>query len=317
MNSAMRILFVSSGNRLNDVSPIIKNQADSLIRFGIAVEHFLIRGKGIIGYISNYKKIRQHMQRVDYDIIHAHYFYSAIPASFVLKKPVVTSLMGSELSKGILVLASILFFRKFFWKSCIVKSVEMKEKLLFKDAIVLPNGVDLDFFYPMNKMSCQKKLAWDPGRKHILFASSPERPEKNHQLASGAIKNLEATNICLHCLENIPSNRTNIYYNAADVVILTSLREGSPNVIKEAMACSRPIVATSVGDIKWLFGNEPGHYITDFNSSDAAKKIGEALGFSLVPGTTNGRNRLIQLGLDSKNVAMRIIEVYKKILREE
>jgi len=102
--------------------------------------------------------------------------------------------------------------------------------------------------------------------------------------------------------------------NAADVVVLTSLYEGSPNVIKEAMACSRPIVATDVGDIKWLFDNEPGHYISSFSPIDMAKKIEFALEFSEKKRRTNGKERIIKLGLDSKSIANRIIDVYKNVL---
>ena len=39
------------------------------------------------------------------------------------------------------------------------------------------------------------------------------------------------------------------YYAAADVVAISSLSEGSPNVLLEAMAASVPVVATRVGGI--------------------------------------------------------------------
>jgi teichuronic acid biosynthesis glycosyltransferase TuaC len=61
--------------------------------------------------------------------------------------------------------------------------------------------------------------------------------------------------------------------NAADLLLLTSLTEGSPQVIKEAMACNCPIVATDVGDIREIIGYTDGCYITTFKPSDVAVKI--------------------------------------------
>ena len=102
--------------------------------------------------------------------------------------------------------------------------------------------------------------------------------------------------------------------NASDIVVLTSLREGSPNVIKEAMACNCPVVATDVGDIAWLFGNEPGHFLSGFDPQDVATKLNMALEFSEEYGRTSGRNRIIELGLDSESVARRIVGVYEEAM---
>ena len=82
------------------------------------------------------------------------------------------------------------------------------------------------------------------------------------------------------------------------------------------MACNRPVVATDVGDIRWLFGNEPGHFITSFDPEDVAEKIKLALEFSEKYGRTNGRQRVIDLGLDSQTVAKKIINLYKEVLEQ-
>ena len=78
----------------------------------------------------------------------------------------------------------------------------------------------------------------------------------------------------------MPHKEIPVWYNAADVIILSSLWEGSPNVIKEAMACNRPIVTTDVGDIRWLLGNINGHYIASFTPEDFSKKIKQSINFS-------------------------------------
>lgn len=139
---------------------------------------------------------------------------------------------------------------------------------------------------------------------------------KNIQLLEKAYGLLDSTeNIELHALQNIPHQDIPKYMNASDVVILTSLWEGSPNVIKEAMACNRPVVATAVGDIAWLFGDEPGHFLTSFDYEDVSNKLNMALEFAEKVGQTNGRKRIIELGLDSESVAKRIAQVYQEILK--
>jgi glycosyltransferase involved in cell wall biosynthesis len=100
--------------------------------------------------------------------------------------------------------------------------------------------------------------------------------------------------------------------NAADVVILTSLWEGSPNVIKEAMACNRPIVSTDVGDVRWIFGDTPGCYVTSNDAVDVAEKIQSALDFSKDQHVTKGRDRLLKLGLNADHVAVKILKFYQK-----
>lgn len=101
--------------------------------------------------------------------------------------------------------------------------------------------------------------------------------------------------------------------NAADVLLLTSRYEGSPNVIKEAMACNCPIVATDVGDIRWIIGDTEGCYLTSFDPGDVASKLQLALKFGR---RTRGRERLIELGLDSVSVAKRIVQLYQDVIEK-
>ena len=102
--------------------------------------------------------------------------------------------------------------------------------------------------------------------------------------------------------------------NSVDVVVVTSFMEGSPNVVKEAMACNCPVVATKVGDIEWLFGDEPGYFLTSFDEKDCADQIIKAVQYSSEVGKTKGRERIIQLGLDDETVAERIEKVYKSLM---
>ena len=310
----MRVLFISSANR-NGISPIVKSQGKSLEKIGITVEYFGIKGKGIRGYWQNIRPLRNHLRQQSYDIVHAHYSLSAFCASMAGAQPLVVSLMGSDVKANSIYCLLIKLFVFFYqWKAIIVKSEDMRLSLGIKKAFVIPNGVDMEVFRPMDKLACQQQLSWDSNKKHILFPANPKRYEKNYALAEQALRELNDTTIQIHCFENIPHAQTPIWYNAADVVLLTSLWEGSPNAIKEAMACNCPVVATDVGDVAWLFGNEPGYFLTDFSPETCAIQIEKALAFSKEKGRTRGRQRLIELGLESSEVAKKIINLYKEVI---
>ena len=105
--------------------------------------------------------------------------------------------------------------------------------------------------------------------------------------------------------------------NGCDLALITSFNEGSCQFLKEAMSCNRPIVSTKVGDSEWIFGTTEGCYITRFDPEEVIINIQKALDFSQTKGQTNGRDRIIQLGLDSETIAGRVFEVYKKVLKIE
>lgn len=312
----MKVLFISSGNSSLGISPIVKRQGESLIHQGIKVTFFKIKGRGIKGYLANIAPLKKLIKEFEPDIIHAHYSFSGMLASMAKTKPIIVSLMGSDVSSSGTLKIVIQFFINFIWNRTIVKSEVMKQRLRLNRVSIIPNGVNLDLFNSVNKNLSRKKLGWLDSSRYILFAANPKRPEKNFELANEAIQLLNQ-NIKLHTLNDVPPNEVPQWMNASDVVLLSSYREGSPNVIKEAMACNRPIVATNVGDIKWLLGNVPGHYLSSFDASDLAQKIQQALHFSEQNYQTKGRKRIMELGLDDESVAKRLIITYHETLKTD
>ena len=310
----MKILFVFSGNSLYfDISPFIQAQAESLRKLGHTIDYYPIKGKGIGGYISNIPQLKHYVKKGNYDIIHSHYSFCGVVSSLSIKKRVVCSLMGSDVKQSRLWKILIRYFIKHKWLKTIVKSEEMKKELRIDKVEVIPNGVDLEIFKPLDNNECIKEIGWKQDRKIVLFAANPQRPEKNFSLAKKAIAALNIEDVELKVVYNVPHKEMPLYLNASDLLLSTSLWEGSPNVIKEAMACNIPIVCTDVGDVKWLLDGVEGCYITSQNPNEIADKLYIALSYNK---RTTGRERLIQLGLDSTTVAQKVIKIYENVLNK-
>lgn len=305
----MKVLFVASGNR-GQMSPIVKNQMEALASDGIEIDCFLITGKGFGGYLRNISPLRQYMLLHKHDVVHAHYSLSAFVASLAGAHPLVVSLMGSDVKASFLYRYLIRLFALLFrWESIIVKSDDMHKNLGIRKAVVIPNGVDFNRFYPMDKSVCQNRIGWSSTKKHVLFPADKDRPEKDYPLAAASVSLLE--NVTLHSFSHTPHEETPYWYNAADVVLLTSKWEGSPNAIKEAMACSRPIVSTNVGDVSERTRGLGGCYVvSNRNPIEMSKAISNALSFS----ATKGKERISADGLGSEQTNKKLITIYNSCI---
>ncbi len=111
----MKILFVCSGNSKNGINTIVRNQGDSLRESGIEVEYFTIKGKRIISYLKHIVKLNKLLKNNNYDLIHAHYSFSAITATLAGSRPLVVSLMGSDIYANSLTEIIIRFFHHYLW----------------------------------------------------------------------------------------------------------------------------------------------------------------------------------------------------------
>lgn len=306
----MKVIFVSSGNS-GKLSPIVQSQGESLARNGIEVDYFLIQGKGIKGYLSNVGKLKKYFKNNPHDCVHAHYSWSAIVATLAGCKKLTVSLMGSDVKSSKFQKSLIHIFSRLFWNKTIVKSEDMKQNLGLVNAIVIPNGVNFDQFYPKNKKETQQSLGWDTEVINLLFAGNPSRKVKNFSLVEKTIQKMQIKDIVLHTLVDVAFDKMNDYYNAADGVLLSSIWEGSPNVIKEAMACDKPILSTDVGDVRYNFGNEKGFFLSSHDVLDYHKKTLSLIEFIESGKEVNGRQRLINLGLEQNAIARKIIECYQ------
>jgi glycosyltransferase involved in cell wall biosynthesis len=312
----MKVIIVCSGTR-GIISPFIKEQMDSLARLGgIEFRLFQIKKKGWLGYFFHLKPFLNTIKQFNPDLIHAHYGLSGFLANLQRKVPVLTTFHGSDINNPY-----ILRWSKWAHRLS-VASIFVEKGMMLRirkhhNSVIIPCGVNLSTFYPVPKLKSQEILNLQPGNINILFSSGFDNPVKNYPLARMASNLAEKKieqKINLLELKGLSRDNVNLYINASDCVLLYSSSEGSPQFIKEAMACNCPIVATDVGDISWVTEKTEGCYVASQKVEDVADKLIMAIEFTRLSGRTKGRERIFTLGLDADNIANRIMEVYSKIV---
>jgi teichuronic acid biosynthesis glycosyltransferase TuaC len=306
--------------------PFIRSQIDSLLNQGVRIEIVEIRGyESSINYFKAIGEIKKIVKTKGIHLIHAHYSYCGLVALLAnTKVPLILSLMGNDILgtpnfKGKLtfrgkmdIILSKIIIKKV--NHVIVKSEKMNSQI--KSNIpysVVPNGVNFELFKPQNLIESRRKLGIDENDFAILFLGDKNVTVKNFQLTNNAVekfkKNINVKNINLISPFGIAPTQVVDYLNAADVLLLTSFYEGSPNVVKEAMACNLPIISTDVGDVKEIIQNTDYCFITGYSEDEIANKLNIIYN---IRGRTNGRDKIQHLS--SENIAKRIIEIYNRLL---
>jgi glycosyltransferase involved in cell wall biosynthesis len=315
----VKILVVCSGNtpggeefKLKIHQAFIYEQEQSLKRYGVQVDYFLIRGKGIFGYLKHYAKLKNELKK-NYELIHAHNGLCGLISNLQRKIPVITTYHGSDIN--LFHLRIISYFSILLSARNIFVSKKQYLKTLIKRKIdIIPCGVDLDVFKLKDKSESKIILKLSEEKGYILFSSAFSVKIKNKPLVNSAFKYLANDRIELLELKNKSREEVSLLLNSCELLILTSFSEGSPQIIKESMACNCPIVSTDVGDIRDVMGETEGCYICRFDPVDVAEKVNLAMEFSREKGRTSGRKRIIELGLDSDKIAGRIMSVYNQVL---
>ncbi len=176
---------------------------------------------------------------------------------------------------------------------------------------IIPNGVDLERFKPMDPGVARSRLGWRPECLNVLFPANTGDPRKRPELARAAVNIAESNGLSieLHQLRGVPHPQVPIWLNASDVVLLTSLHEGSPNIIKEALACNIPVVSVDVGDVSERLRGVSGCHIADAEPNDLARKLQLV---SRGSGRVDSRCKVEDLSLE--RIAVKLKEFYDEVL---
>ena len=304
----MKILIVASYNK-NRFAPFIVEQAEALKQVGCEVEYFGVVGKGIKGYLNAFAALRKKIKAYKPDVIHAHYGLSGLLANLQRTVLVVTTYHGSDINLPIVLRLSRIAMRLSAWNIFVSqRNVDIAQPK--KNYILLPCGVNLSNFVEEDICKIKEKFNWVPNKKYILFAGAFDNKVKNAKLAQDSVALIE--NAELIELKGYTREQVTALFYAVDAFLMTSFTEGSPQVVKEAMACGCPIVSVDVGDVAERIEGLKGCYIAERTPQDIASKLQQALSLN---SRTKGRERIIELGLTNDLVAKKLVEIYEEVLK--
>ena len=327
----MRVLEVSryKNNFADHQLPFVTEQGEAIRALGNDVEYFLVRGN----YVKAVGALKAKIREFKPDIVHAHYGLSAITAELQGLVPVVTTFHNGETLNPVVNFVSSLMSLRAKYVIYVAQHVRDLSYFKAKNYSIIPCGVPMDEMIITPKEEARKQLGWNPNKKYILFGGAFDNLRKNYPLLRDAVEKLKNdTSYIKHntsdieCVEmkNLTRSQCVLRMCACDLFALPSHSEGSPQALKEAMACNCPCIATDIADVRELFGDEPGHWVLrnprktherwdgDERSLDEmVALLNDALKFE---GRTKGRQRILELELSNEQVAKRIINIYKEIL---
>ncbi|MFC4357806.1 glycosyltransferase [Halobium salinum] len=309
----MRVLNLTS----NRMARFYVQQVDVLERLGVdqttlsppGSEHIQMdsdEARSPLDYARFVPEVLAHLDD-DYDLIHANYGLSVPPALLQSKLPVVLSLWGSDL------MGEYGWLCKRLAKRCdavIVMSQDMADQLPC-DSYVIPHGVNFDRFRPIPREEALETAGWDPDAKNVLFPYPPNREVKDFPKAERvveAVDDLLDEPVEIRTLSGVAHEDMPYYYNAADAMLMTSVHEGSPNSVKEALACNTPVVSVDVGDVRERLSG-----VGNAAVCDAEAELVSQLATVLRSGErSNGREVVRELSLE--HMGQRILDVYEQVL---
>lgn len=301
----------------------VRTQVESLKQAGVDVELLLLDGPfRKWNYLKAAFQLRRRLASNSIDLIHAHIGFVGMVARTQWKVPVVVTFHGSDLlglinERGekaslspLVVGAGKLLARRV--DAAIVQNTRMVVLLNNRpNVFVISCEIDLNRFRPMEKNQARAALGLDRDKKYLLFAANPQIAVKRFPLAQAVAEELRrrdaSTELLVVC--NEPQDRLVLYMSACDALVFTSFQEGSPNIIKQAMACNLPIVSTDVGDVREIIADTKGCYVCD---ADVEAFVGRLELILADRQRTNGRAKVQHLA--GPSVARRIISVYERVL---
>lgn len=319
----MKVLQVTS-NYPTKTNPIfgifMKEQVQSLEQYGVENTIFFSNGSeskhGALVHLRSIFKLQGHLLWNRYDIIHCHSNVSgliaAVSGAWLLKKCILSFQNDPEKEHDAKV------FRRLYplFKRVIVK--KPTKYLEWENVIYLPNGCNTDFFKPMNRSDCKKKLGLKEDVEYLLFVdsnTSKKRTQKRKDRFDATLQILRKKynhNVEELVMIGVERDMVPIWMNACSLHLMTSDLEGSPNSIKECLMCNVPIVSTDVGNVREMVEDIPGAYVTDsFSEIELAECVHKVL---MAKEEFEGRKILMAKGYGINEVAEKLVTIYNDVV---
>jgi teichuronic acid biosynthesis glycosyltransferase TuaC len=271
----------------------VEQQVRGLRQAGVEVEVLYInrQGRGPGTYVTVPDRVRESLRRVDPDVVHV--MYGGVMADLVTRaitdKPLMVTFHGSDLVgekvssllRRLLASYGVICSHRAARRATgiVVVSRELWNALpasINRDKVrIIPCGIDTTRFRPLDRSRCRIDLGWPDDRFHVLFNVNGDDPVKQPALARAAVEELRRTGIAVEFQEmrGLPYGEVPLRLNAADVLLLTSKHEGSPTIVKEALACNLPVVSVDVGDVREQISGIDGCYLAAPEPGDLAAKL--------------------------------------------
>jgi len=318
------VLAVIPGNGKGGSMIFVRRQLESLRTLHVDSQPFFLNaGTSPRLLLKRWLDLRREIASLKPDLIHAHYgtVTALLCALATTSVPLVITFRGSDLNYR----SDVGFLRSYgghlisqlgsLRASAIVcVSRRLQNRLWWRKnvSVVLPTGVNLDLFQPIPKRQAREQLGYQSDRRIVLFCQNNSPRNKGQDLALAGVRAAERTlgPIQLVILDGrIPPDQVPVLINAADCLVLASEVEGSPNIVKEALACNVPVVAVDVGDVpERLWGVFPSKIV----HRDAVQ-MGAALAEILAcDKRSNGRDRVAPCA--ETQIAKSIRDLYDRVL---
>ena len=256
-----------------------------------------------------------------YRLAHVHCGEMALVARFFLARPMVATYHGDDVlgyksDDGPIPLASrirsfIIRYHACLFAATVTQSSEMRRRLpqrAQRRNTIIPCGVDATRFSPGDRRDARRQLDWDDSERIVLFAATrPYEPRKRFDLAKTVVTRAEAElgPIRLAVAENRPPDSIPVMMNASDCLLLTSMAEGSPVVVKEAIMCNLPVVATDVADVGEMLAGVSPSAVCGHDPSELGAALTDVLRASR---RSNGREQ--RTDLDQSTTVQRLLDLY-------
>lgn len=328
----MKVLVVCSyrtnSSSTNYISPFIFEQVESLKHLCVEIDFYLIKRKGIWGYLKERKGLIEKISEFQPHLIHAHFGLSGLLANLQRKVPVVTTYHGSDINNNGIFPFSVLSILLSKWnifvseknmkKGCFqfysnhstMNGIQKASNITAKSSII-PCGINTKLFFSINSLEARKLVGLDIEKKYVLFAGAFNNQVKNYELANEAL--LDVSGVTLLELKGYTRLQVMWLMNAVDVVLMTSHTEGSPQFIKEAMACNCPIVSVPVGDVPELIDGVEGCYISTYDAVSVKENVIKALEYGK---RTEARKIIVDRKLGLDEIAVRVYDVWRRVIDE-